>query len=133
MGASRMKMIQVMLMQYFLVRGNDQIRVEFVASSHKLSQFRPTKQGTLPEPWNQWFPYDWMQSVLALSDGQKEGALYRAHKKQATQICNYLLSIPFSPDMDPEWNQWNSRHAAHPKKDDLDDSFLQGLSYLVLR
>ena len=128
MGASRMKMIQVILMQYFLVRGNDPLHVEFVASSHKLNQFRPSPLG-LPV-WTQCLPPAWRQSVMALSHGLKDGPLYRAHKKQAKQICNYLLSDAFQPREDPEWRQWQSRHASHPKKDDLDDSFLQGLSYI---
>jgi hypothetical protein len=130
MGTTRMKMIQGMIMQYFLVRGDDSIRIEFVSSSHKLNQFRAGTASYL-EIWGRLFPIDKLRAILSLSVGLKEGALYRAHKKQANQICNYLLSEAFSGDSD--WSQWNSRHASHPKKDDLDDSFLQGLSYILCR
>lgn len=138
MGATRMKMIQGIIMQYFLVRGNDSLRVEFMASSHKLNQFRENTSSYV-DAWGRLVPAEQLHSILSLSDGLKEGGLYRAHKKQANQLCNYLLSEAFisaqrigeiNPD-DPEWIHWQTRHASHPKKDDLDDSFLQGLFYIL--
>lgn len=126
MGTTRMKMIQGLIMEYFIVRGADSIQIEFMSSTHKLNQFLPTSP--YAALWTPYFPDGLpLLSTTGLSDGAK----YRAHKKQASIITAHLLSHTFEPDLDPGWNTWISKRQQSTKKDDLDDAFLQGVAFFA--
>jgi len=92
--ANRMKTIQGMLAQYFIMRGRPEIVIEFVSSSNKLKDFVTEKNTT-----------------------------YKQHKKDGIEICSRFL------DNNPNWSQWKSVLQT-TKRDDLADSFLQGIWYL---
>jgi hypothetical protein len=92
--ANRMKTIQGMLAQYFIMRGRPDIVIEFVSSSNKLKDFVAEKNTT-----------------------------YKQHKKDGITICSRFL------ENNPTWTQWSSVLQT-TKRDDLADSFLQGIWYL---
>uniref|UniRef100_A0A6C0K1W8 Mitochondrial resolvase Ydc2 catalytic domain-containing protein n=1 Tax=viral metagenome TaxID=1070528 RepID=A0A6C0K1W8_9ZZZZ len=92
--ANRMKTIQGMLAQYFIMRGRQDIVIEFVSSSNKLKDFVAEKNTT-----------------------------YKQHKKDGITICSRFL------ENNPNWTQWGSVLQT-TKRDDLADSFLQGIWYL---
>jgi hypothetical protein len=92
--ANRMKTIQGMLAQYFIMRGRPDIVIEFVSSSNKLKDFVAEKNTT-----------------------------YKQHKKDGITICSRFL------ENNPGWAGWASVLQT-TKRDDLADSFLQGIWYL---
>jgi hypothetical protein len=112
--ANRMKTIQGMLAQYFIMKNTD-THIDFVSSANKLSQF--TKGCS--------------QKIKTSNDASLENTLhvnpdYKQHKKDGVYYCSLILNnnVYFS-----NWiNALNIK-----KKDDLADSFLQGLWYLKSR
>jgi hypothetical protein len=91
--ANRMKTIQGMLAQYFIIKKINHI--EFVSSTNKLKEY------------------------LGNSDTD-----YKKNKKFGIIICRKWLETPF-------FMNWVSFFESHPeKKDDLADSFLQGIWYI---
>ena len=91
--ASRMKTLQGMLAQYFIMKNSD-IQIEFVSSSHKLKQFDKCKQKTS----------------------------YKENKQQGILFCKQIID---NNSQFEKWRNW----IESKKKDDLADSFLQGLFY----
>ena len=92
--ASRMKTLQGMITQYFIMRTNSQI--EFMSSENKLKMFEDKK------------------------------ASYSERKKLGIQKTNEIINDNNYSSM----FQWNELFNKHKKKDDLADSFLQGLYYI---
>jgi len=105
--ANRMKTIQGMLAQYFIMK-NDDIYIHFVSSSHKLNQF---KQLTSTKP---------QTPVL---DVDKINPQYKVHKADGISYCSEIL------EMNPSLLEWKQTMNTR-KSDDLADAFLQGLWYL---
>ena len=102
--ANRMKTIQGMLAQYFIMRFGDKIHIEFVSSSNKLKSF-PKNDDT--------------------------GAVntYKKHKLDAVHYTKEILSKNSLINLHNEEKTW-IESLASKKKDDLCDSFLQGIWYL---
>jgi len=141
--ATRMKTIQGMLAQYFIMTDSN-IVIEFVSSMNKLKQFNLDKQkdakggekgGAKGENLvqNNVLKTDKKageggggggEEVAEKSDG-KVGAknAYKEHKKDAVLYCSQLLQKK------TELHQWKSALETK-KKDDLADCFLQGIWYL---
>jgi len=100
--ATRMKTIQGMLTQYFIMRSTPEnpVQIQYVSSSNKLA------------------------GMPSVSDTQgSEKSSYRANKKDGIVYCSRYLAN------NPEWAKWGSMMSAD-KKDDLADCFLQGIWYL---
>jgi len=91
--ANRMKSLQGMISQYFIMRGKENI--SFISASNKLKPFIGTRKTT-----------------------------YAERKKLGIDISTGLL-VDSSCDSD-----WVHTINTHKKKDDLADSFLQGIWYL---
>jgi len=108
--ATRMKTVQGMLAQYFIML-NDQIEIEFVSSSHKLKQFTELK-------------LDNREHCNETSENNTQfNADYKKHKKDGVYYCSLMLN---ANDSLQSWiDSLNTK-----KKDDLADSFLQGIWYL---
>ncbi len=102
--ANKMKTIQGMLAQYFIMKNNN-ISIDFISASNKLKDFMP----------------------LALDkdkDKVNDKMDYKQRKKLGIQICSNFV------DTDQQFNQWATFFSKHQKKDDLSDCFLQGMWYI---
>jgi hypothetical protein len=102
--ANRMKTIQGMLSQYYIMRGRSDIHIEFVSSSNKLKDFSK-----------------------AVANGDVATQNYTQHKKDGILFCTQLLEA--NPRWVPQKELWNSGLTT-TKRDDLADCFLQGIWYL---
>ena len=107
--ASRMKTIQGMLSQYFIMKYDD-INIEFCSSSNKLKHMDKIFEKYGIELEN--------ENVIENGSGSK----YRQHKKDAVFYCNKIC--------EKHYTQW-CHVLQTPKKDDLADCFLQGLYYIL--
>jgi hypothetical protein len=97
--ANRMKTIQGMIAQYFIMQKTSQ-QIEFISAANKLK--------------------------IDDSSGveNKEKTKYSERKKMGIQKCLELLNN------DGSYISWMDYFKTHSKKDDLADSFLQGLWYI---
>lgn len=96
--ANRMKTIQGMIAQYFIMKKTTQ-QIEFVSAINKLKNDATDKE-------------------------TKEKTKYSDRKKMGIQKCLELLNN------DGSYISWMDYFKTHAKKDDLADSFLQGLWYI---
>lgn len=106
--ANRMKTIQGMLAQYFIMKNSD-IHIDFVSSANKLSQFgeKKPKQKTVEKP---------LENTIVNAD-------YKQHKKDGVYYCSQVIQ------KNACFTGW-AESLKIKKADDLADSFLQGLWYL---
>jgi hypothetical protein len=102
--ANRMKTIQGMLAQYFIMRFGDKIHIEFVSSANKLKSF----------------PKD---------NNAENVNNYKKHKTDAVYYTKEILNKNTLINCSNEGGSW-SDSLVSKKKDDLCDSFLQGIWYL---
>jgi hypothetical protein len=112
--ASRMKTIQGMLAQYFIMRFGDSVMIEFVSSSNKLKGF--------PKRNNE---------VSSYKNNKSDAVYYTREillKKLKLGICNEVES-ELKPNCQIESNKWVD-FLVSKKKDDLCDCFLQCIWYL---
>ena len=110
--ANRMKTIQGMLAQYFIMK-NDNIHIDFVSSSHKLNQFKQI--AAIREPTN---------AIIqdSATESTKTNPHYKAHKTDGITYCQEIL------EKNATLTHWNLSMNTR-KKDDLADAFLQGMWY----
>ena len=106
--ANRMKTVQGMLAQFFIMKNSD-IKIDFVSSSNKLKGFAKTEETKKVEQVE--------------TDKQK----YAQHKKDGV-----FYTIQFLEKN--EWlSEWKKPMMESKKKDDLADCFLQGIWFLRSR
>lgn len=111
--ANRMKTIQGMLAQYFIMK-NDSIEIDFVSSSNKLRSFEK-KENILKETHINESDRELIQN--------NQNTAYKQHKKDSITYCSQLLENNLS------FHKW--KHILdNKKKDDLADCFLQGIWYI---
>lgn len=105
--ANKMKTIQGMLSQYFIMKNNN-ISIEFISATNKL------KGIDLP--------------VVEVVDDEKKDIgdkkEYKKRKKLGIETC---LSIINNQESFANWKNFVEKHS---KKDDLSDCFLQGIWYI---
>jgi hypothetical protein len=99
--ASRMKTLQGMLTQYFIMKNVPQI--EFISASCKLKLFTDANS----------------------EDGGVDASTYADRKKSGILVCRSLGEI--SRKHNSDYVKWIPVFENHKKKDDLADCFLQGL------
>ena len=116
--ANRMKTIQGMLAQYFIMK-NDNIHIDFVSSSHKLNQFKQVP--LLRQHTDAKSTTDAHDHTVA-NESSKTNPYYKAHKSNGITYCQEIL------EKNATLTQWNSSMNTR-KKDDLADAFLQGMWY----
>jgi len=106
--ANKMKTIQGMLAQYFIMKNND-IIIDFISATNKLKDFMPsnTKPNTVSD-----------------QDVKPEKLDYKQRKKLGIQTCSNFV------DNDGRFTSWAVFLHKHQKKDDLSDCFLQGMWYI---
>ena len=107
--ANRMKTIQGMLAQYFIMR-NENCVIEFISSANKLKQF-PDVSNNSPKKKTSTGP------VI-------QNPNYKEHKKDSIYYCSRIIETNFQ--------NWSSA-LQKDKQDDLADAFLQGLWYFKNR
>lgn len=95
--ANRMKTIQGMIAQYFIMKNNN-ISIEFVSSINKLKDVS--------------------------SEGKEEKLKYGDRKKVGIKKCLEIITNEHN------YKTWEDFFSKHTKKDDLADSFLQGMWYI---
>lgn len=101
--ANKMKTIQGMISQYFIMKNNN-IQIEFISASNKLKDYLPKNTD---------------------KDKDKEQKTdYKQRKKLGIQTCLEIVNSDF------RFKEWESFVSKHTKKDDLSDSFLQGLWFI---
>jgi len=114
--ANRMKTIQGMISQYFIMKGNVN-HIEFISSANKLKDFTCNSSN----------------SIVGLEKEKKEKEKekekkkpldYKDRKKAGIEKCLQLLNE--NPLFQPHFDHFQK----HKKKDDLADCFLQGYWYL---
>ena len=107
--ASRMKTLQGMITQYFIMKNIPQI--EFISASCKLKLFTDSTQPTDAD-----------------ADAEKlvvDASTYSDRKKSGIAVCRSLGEI--SRKRNSDYAKWMPVFENHKKKDDLADCFLQGL------
>ena len=110
--ATRMKTVQGMLAQYFIML-NEEVIIEFVSSSHKLKQFSDLK-------------IDEREQCIENMNSENNTQVnpdYKKHKKDGVYYCSLMI------DANTSFKKWKDTLNTK-KKDDLADSFLQGIWYL---
>lgn len=112
--ANRMKTVQGMLAQYFIMI-HDMVVIEFISSSNKLKMFGKTAAAAI-SPSTTIASADVNPNVL-------QSKKYREHKKDGVFYCKNILEN--NSWIEDKWGFHNSK-----KKDDLADCFLQGIWYL---
>ena len=108
--ANRMKTIQGMIAQYFIMRNND-IRIEFVSSVNKLKDV-----GCAGVSGTGGVVADVV--VPEITDAKKK---YKDRKLLGIQRCLHLMNN------NDNYKEWCSFFTTHAKKDDLADALLQGI------
>ena len=99
--ANRMKTIQGMIAQYFIMKNNN-ISIEFVSSINKLKD----------------------DTSLKKSSSSDDKIKYSERKKRGIQKCLEIINNEHN------YKSWEDFFGNHSKKDDLADSFLQGIWYI---
>lgn len=109
--AARMKTIQGMIAQYFIMRFGDSVHIEFVSSHNKLKGFTLSRGGREEDDKNE-------QNV------ETDKTNYKANKSDGINICREFFK------QNPEMGEWSDKFEKSKKRDDLADCFLQGIWYL---
>lgn len=104
--ANRMKTIQGMIAQYFIM--NNKTNIAFISSANKLKTFAKPVEDTI---------------IVEEKTTNKNKTTYAERKKASVDITLNLLEN----DINKEFKDF---FVTHKKKDDLADSFLQGVWYL---
>lgn len=119
--ANRMKTIQGMLVQYFIMSNNSVDNIEFISASNKLKDFiiKPNKKEVKESIKNN------ENSEKNENTKNNESKIkYNDRKKLGIEKC--LENITNTPTFNEHIDYFNN----HKKKDDLSDSFLQGLWFI---
>jgi len=115
--ANRMKTVQGMLAQYFIMRNTD-IRIDFISSANKLKCF--AKLPIKAEETN-------IKSESPIKSEESNSKKYSQHKKDGVYYTTQLL------EKNPWLESWKPHLSQSKKKDDLADCFLQGIWFLNSR
>jgi len=118
--ANRMKTIQGMLAQYFIIKSSD-AEIDFVSSANKLKQFgvieSDKKKPKEPKEAKKESP---LENHFESSNPNPE---YKQHKKDGVFYCSKII------ETNSELECWKGSLDIK-KKDDLADCFLQGIWFL---
>ena len=126
--ANKMKTIQGMISQYFIMK-NNHIQIDFISASNKLKDYIPKE--TKPKETK---PKETKPKETKPKDNNKENGNgknekldYKQRKKLGIQTCLEIISTDF------QFKEWETFFNKHLKKDDLSDCFLQGMWFIKYR
>jgi hypothetical protein len=122
--ANRMKTIQGMIAQYFIMKIPN-IQIDFVNASNKLKDdVHPTSSKLATVVSSSSKPATVVSSTTGADTKKETTNKYSDRKKQGIQKTNELISNNHN------FSEWSTFFSAHSKKDDLADCFLQGLWFI---
>ena len=142
--ANRMKTVQGMITQYFLMRGVDKEHIIYFSSVQKLKVapyhfiFHDTSEKNLGDD-----DADEVDDIQTYDDRKKAGVacvrkILAGSSTTASTTASTTGPSPFTIQSNECTHStaklcscWLHRFESHKKKDDMADSFLQGLSYIV--
>jgi hypothetical protein len=104
--ANKMKTIQGMISQYFIMKNND-IQIEFISASNKLKDFIPKSKDEDNK-----------------EQDKKKKMDYKDRKKLGIETCLQMVNT------NKHFEEWSDFLSKHTKKDDLSDCFLQGMWFI---
>jgi len=124
--ANRMKTVQGMLAQYFIMRVPD-CCIEFVSSSNKLKAFNKTNvEKTNVEKTNVEKTNIENTNIDNINtEPEKVNTDYKKHKSDGVYYCAKVIQ------QNTNISCWQDPFNSSKKKDDLADAFLQGLWYTI--
>ena len=108
--ANRMKSLQGMLAQYFIM--HDKTQIVFVSAANKLKGYSAASAVVEAQ-----------SETEEANEAGADTSSYAARKKEGIRITLELLTANYSAD-------WLAYFKTHKKKDDLADAFLQGKWYI---
>jgi hypothetical protein len=129
--ASRMKTIQGMIAQYFIMRFGDAVAIAFVSSHNKLKGFqRSSHAPAVADASSSSAEVEEEEEEEPTEETPQEEATakktaYKANKQDGIAVCQQFFAANLST-MQP----WQPAFAASKKKDDLADCFLQAVGHL---
>jgi hypothetical protein len=106
--ANRMKTIQGMLSQYFIMT-YENIEIEFISSANKLKMFKKKEEAV----------------AVGEDDPPTQSQIYKKHKKDGIFFCEKVLHDNREMGGNALWETCEKK-----KKDDLADCFLQGVWWI---
>jgi hypothetical protein len=106
--ATRMKTIQGMIVQYFIMSNLNVSHIEFISAANKLKDFDTKQKSENKES----------------KESKNTKTKYSDRKKLGIEKCLEILTTDF------KFNEHIDYFNQHKKKDDLADSFLQGIWFL---
>jgi hypothetical protein len=110
--ATRMKTIQGMIVQYFIMSNLNVSHIEFISAANKLKDFDIKSKSENKE------------SKTENKESKNVKTKYSERKKLGIEKCLEILTNDF------KFNERIDYFRQHKKKDDLADSFLQGIWFL---
>ena len=120
--ANRMKSLQGMLAQYFIM--HDKTQIVFVSAANKLKGYSAASANEVANVVEAQSANVEANAVAeAASVDSADTSSYAARKKEGIRITLELLTTNYSAD-------WLAYFKTHKKKDDLADAFLQGKWYI---
>ena len=123
--ANRMKTIQGMVAQYFIMKNHD-IQIEFISSANKLKGKKDEKDEKNEKELINKKNDELINDELKYEKNEKKEitkSSYNERKKQGIKYCLETIK-------QTQIQSWESFFITHNKKDDLADSFLQGFWYI---
>jgi hypothetical protein len=112
--ANKMKTIQGMISQYFIMKNNN-IKIEFISACNKLKDFIPPALALANNSETE------SNTNIILKPGKMD---YKQRKQLGVKTSLHFV------DTDDRFKVWSDFLHKHSKKDDLSDCFLQGMWYI---
>jgi hypothetical protein len=109
--ATRMKTIQGMIVQYFIMSNIEVDHIDFISAANKLKDFKTNANKV-------------ENDVDLEKTSKSEKTKYSDRKKMGIAKCLEIITNDF------RFNEHVDYFSKHKKKDDLSDSFLQGLWFI---